>query len=266
MRHKSSWLGQQYPISSDNHHPERTVGLFDTPYPYLAENVLELAAELRRTSPIIAMTERDPREWANSRTKNHGILVCRKEYSFERLGASEFDVIGCVGRAYNISSVSKGKEGPSSSDLQLHFWDVFQYRSRNEDIDPTFQSRMELQMEIHQAMYLPIAQYTPDFFGVQSSAATKAPKIKEKDDVASDIRKHILLSQQTDSSDGSNGVEKIQSTLWQDRYTKPLTCRGRVNWEMKNDTFLEYYHLPKTCEVSSEERRNNTIPLISSST
>ena len=41
--------------------------------------------------------------------------------------------------------------------------------------------------------------------------------------------------------------------------TMPLKCRGRVNWEMSNDTFVELYHLPKTCEANAKEI---PIPLI----
>ena len=82
------------------------VGLFDTPYPYLSHQVLELAKSYRIALPIITMTERDPRGWANSRSKNHGLLVCQKEYSFEKLGASEFDILGCVRRAYNNAAAS----------------------------------------------------------------------------------------------------------------------------------------------------------------
>ena len=81
------------------------VGLFDTPYPYMAPQLLELANNniyYRKTSPTIAMTERDPKSWAASRSKNHGILVCKKEYSHKGLGASEFDIIGCVQRAYKL--------------------------------------------------------------------------------------------------------------------------------------------------------------------
>ena len=47
-----------------------------------------------------------------------------------------------------------------------------------------------------------------------------------------------------DIANNSRSYEK----LWQQSYTKSLTCRGRVDWIMKNDTLVEYYHLPKTCE------------------
>mmetsp|Transcript_17721 Transcript_17721/g.32181 ORF Transcript_17721/g.32181 Transcript_17721/m.32181 type:complete len:574 (+) Transcript_17721:103-1824(+) len=245
------------------------VGLFDTPYPYLAPQVLELAKLGRTTSPIIAMTERDPKGWASSRSRNHGILVCREEYSYEGLGASEFDVVGCVTRAYNSSLVVDGEDSnefQSESLTVLHFWDVFQYRSHKGDIDPAFQMGMERQMERHQGLYLPMSQYAPDIFGVQSSSAKNQSKPIEEKDVANDIRNHILDGKQTkrDVNNEDNNIEKLQ-TKWRDIYTKSLTCRGRVNWERKNDTLIEYYRIPKTCEVSSEAGKtmdNLDVPMI----
>ncbi|KAL7539066.1 hypothetical protein ACHAXR_013271 [Thalassiosira sp. AJA248-18] len=248
------------------------VGLFDTPYPYLAPQVLELADKWRKMPPIIAMTERDPKGWANSRSKNHGMLVCREEYSYEKLGASEFDVIGCVDRAYNTTS----------SSTMLHFWDVFQYRSHNEATDVAFQLGMERQMEHHQSLYLPMARYTPDIFGMHSSSMnneTTNKPINEKD-VVVDVRSHILGSRGSKRGEDGDAImhkkndnsstETLQS-IWQQSYTKSLSCRGRVDWEMKNDTFIEYYHLPKTCGVVSSKAGKGeridksdipTIPLI----
>lgn len=75
------------------------VGLFDTPYPLMASQVLNLATKLRDIPPIIAMTERDAASWAKSRSRNHNLMLCKKEFSYEGLGASEFDIIGCVERA-----------------------------------------------------------------------------------------------------------------------------------------------------------------------
>ena len=53
----------------------------------------------------------------------------------------------------------------------LHFWDVFQHRSHKGEISPTFQMGMERQMEHSRGLYLHMAQYAPDIFGVQSSSA-----------------------------------------------------------------------------------------------
>lgn len=223
------------------------VGLFDTPYPYFAPQLLQLASEWRTASPIIAMTERDPKGWANSRSKNHGLLICREEYSYESLGASEFDVLGCVSRAFEERSVVQ-TELSTKTYSALHFWDVFHYRSHNEPVDAEFQRGMERQMELHQQQYLPLANYTPDFFGIHTQSTTHEA-IREED-VAIDIRKQISSAQSS----------------WSEKYTTPLTCRGRVNWEIQNDTFVELYHLPKTCGLSksgkAEKGRTGMIPLM----
>ena len=239
------------------------VGLFDTPYPYLAPQVLELANKLRKVPPIIAMTERDPKSWAMSRSKHHGILVCQKEYSYEKLGASEFDVIGCYHRAKKYAAQSK-----NHSEV-LRFWDVFQYRSLHEEIDNTFQDGMELQMRHHQEEYLPITQYAPDFFNMHSSENNNGLQQQFKEeDVAIDIRQYILGNNQIIDGGGNNIIsrnsspEKKLQSIWKEVYTKPLTCRGRVNWNIENDTLIELYHLPKTCgEISSKKsRKEKNIP------
>ena len=228
------------------------VGLFDTPYPYLARQVLDLAAASRRTPPIIAVTERDPEGWAASRTRNHGILVCREEHSYEKLGASEFDVLGCAERAHASASNGGGEH------VVLHFWDAFRYRSRTEPVDPAFQKGMERQMRRHQERYLPLATYAPDFFGVHAPNGQNTKPVKEKD-VAVDIRRHILGGKPTQNDKSGDGIQDLQSK-WRKRYTQPLTCRGRVEWTMANDTLVEHYHLPKTCEDGDDP--GSAIPLI----
>jgi len=213
------------------------VGLFDTPYPYLATQLLDLTKEYRAAPPVIAVTERDPHGWATSRIK-HGILTCREEYSLDGLGASEFDVVGCVERAHGTSD--SGAESKA-----LHFWDAFRWRSVKEAVNETFQIGMERQMGRHQEVYVPVAQYAPDIFGVRSSASPKSEsKPIEEKDVVRDIRHHILDGR---GSNDNNDVELLQS-LWQGSYTTSLTCRGRVSWERRNDTLVEYYHVPRTCE------------------
>lgn len=241
------------------------VGIFDTPYPFLALQVLDIANEWRMTSPIIALTLRNPKEWANSRSKNHRIMVCREDYSYEGLGASEFDVLGCVTRAYDNYSALVLDNGTDLSDqLVLHFWDVFQIRSRKVDIDPTFQLGMEQQMKHHQETYLPMSHYSLDIFGNRSKP------IKEHD-VAVDICRYIFDGKlnSSNNTDKNIDIETLQSK-WRDRYKKALTCRGRVDWEITNDTLNEYYHLPNTCEVLTSNTANLTyiksdkslIPLI----
>lgn len=219
------------------------VGLFDTPYPYLAPQVLDIAKQ-SRANIVIAMTQRDPEAWARSRIK-HGLLLCREEYSYKGMGSSEFDVMGCISRAYESNNVKQ----------VLHFWDVFKYRSHSNKLDPIFQQGMVRQMEFHQNKYSPLAEYTPDFFGIRSkqnlgdSKATME-RIEEKD-VLKDIR-NILTRQSTSNGRG---------------YKLSLTCRGRVNWEITNDMFIELYHLPKTCHTTQEGKRSERkdfeiIPLI----
>lgn len=204
------------------------VGLFDTPYPYLAPQILELAKQWR-TDMIIGMTERDPTSWAKSRIK-HGLLLCRSDYSAEGLGSSEFDIFGCIKRAR------------LSTNDELHFWDAFWYRSHHESADQDFSHGMERQMKRHQDVYLPFAEYTPNFFGVKSASSDIQPgRVNEKD-----VTKEIVRLLSADSS----------------RRQYPLKCRGRVNWEMKNDTFIEVYHLPKTCARHTGARDVQIVPLI----
>lgn len=238
------------------------VGIFDTPYPYLAPQVLALANDWRTTAPIIAMTERNPKKWALSRSRNHSIMVCREEYALDGLGASEFDVVGCVTRAHDKASASVGDQGRGwHAPLGLHFWDVFQIRSRKGDIDPTFQRGMERQMTRHQGLYLPLSQYAPDIFSVHPSphANNKSEPIEEKE-VAGDMRRYILggkLSHGNSSNNTHNttNVETLQSK-WRERYSTALTCRGRVDWEITQDSLHEHYHLPKTCKVATSKTGN----------
>ncbi|KAL3789548.1 hypothetical protein HJC23_001356 [Cyclotella cryptica] len=227
------------------------VGLFDTPYPYLAPQVLDLAKQWR-TSTILAMTERDPTSWAKSRIK-HGLLLCREEYSYKRLGSSEFDVLGCITRAYqwNNLTISTNHESKPPNVATLHFWDVFRYRSHHEEIDSEFQIGLEHQMEHHQTIYLPLARYTPNFFGVTHNKSTTDKQntaqhhhINEKD-VSRDIRHHVLSAKKSSSRHD---------------YNVSLKCRGRVNWDMKHDAFIELYHLPKTCDFMEG---TEMIPLMS---
>ena len=229
------------------------VGLFDTPYPYLAPQVLELT-KLYRHNTIIGMTERDPSSWAKSRIK-HGLLLCRKEYSIigkdtaSTLGSSEFDALGCISRASLLfkrqNQQQSNRRAMNNQEPKLHFWDVFWYRSHHErDDDYDFLRGMEQQMTRHQQLFLPLATYTPDFFGVHitKSSDKSSHRIDEKE-VSKDISR--LLSKDHGKATTGN--------------TMPLKCRGRVNWEMSNDTFVELYHLPKTCEANAKEI---PIPLI----
>ncbi|KAL7473760.1 hypothetical protein ACHAXS_014231 [Conticribra weissflogii] len=262
------------------------VGLFDTPYPYLATQVMEYADKGRISKPFVAMTERDPKSWAKSRSENHGLMVCRDEYSFEKLGSSEFDILGCIERAYhartnatinadeNLSSDPKKRKEP----LTLHFWDVFEHRSHKDPLDPSFQGGMQRQMEHHQQLYLPLANYTPDFFGVKNktnevviNGTTSRPSLMSKKSrfdeevVILDIRKLILqdavgsLTTTTSTPLGhlKNNTVISLLQLWRDEYNKPLTCRGRVNWEKHNNSLVEIYHLPKTCGVSVSKAGKN---------
>lgn len=226
------------------------VGLFDTPYPYLAPQVLDMAKQWR-TSTVIVMTERDPMSWAKSRTK-HGLLLCRAEYSYNRLGSSEFDILGCIDRAYksNDMTIRTNYDSKTQNTATLRFWDVFRYRSHHDDVDPEFRAGLERQMEYHQTMYLPLAMYTPDLFGVKNNKSATDElnsfhgHMNEKD-ISAEIRRHI---------------QSASKSSWYHEYNVSLKCRGRVNWEMKNDTFIELYHLPKTCEFMEDV---DMIPLMS---
>mmetsp|Transcript_1721 Transcript_1721/g.3795 ORF Transcript_1721/g.3795 Transcript_1721/m.3795 type:complete len:403 (+) Transcript_1721:197-1405(+) len=199
------------------------VGLYDTPYPNLAEQVIDRSRYLRMSPPLIAFTRRDPDEWARSRIK-HSLLLCRQEHSLHELGASEFDIIGCVNRA--LSSEKTGNA--------LRFWDVFEYRSHTAGSNKTFEKGMAVHMKRHQESFGPISLYKPDFF-VSPNGARGSP-IKESQ-VTKDLKRLVLADEKIDSE------HKVSF--------EPLTCRGRVNWEMRNDTMVEFYHLPKTCGDSN---------------
>lgn len=250
------------------------VGLFDAPYPFLVPKVLQLAKELRSTPPIIAMIERNPREWAISRNKNHGLLVCKTEYSYGGLGESEFDLLGCYERAMQVKAAAAAAAGRGSSatsdtdnspaatarSVVHNFWDIFQYRSRavtETNIDPTVQLGMERNMKHHQDVYLPKADYAPDMFGVHSSVSSSSSstlRLKEEDVVA-DIRQLVLARKSKDDMNDDT-IEELR-LQWRDDYTESLTCRARVNWDMDNDTLVEFYHIPKLCPG-----KDDMIPLI----
>ena len=250
------------------------VGLFDAPYPFLVPKVLQLAKELRSTPPIIAMIERNPREWAISRNKNHGLLVCKTEYSYGGLGESEFDLLGCYERAMQVKAAAaaaagRGSNATSDTDnspaatarsVVHNFWDIFQYRSRavtETNIDPTVQLGMERNMKHHQDVYLPKADYAPDMFGVHSSVSSSSSstlRLKEEDVVA-DIRQLVLARKSKDDMNDDT-IEELR-LQWRDDYTESLTCRARVNWDMANDTLVEFYHIPKLCPG-----KEDMIPLI----
>lgn len=227
------------------------VGIFDTPYPYLAPQVLEYT-KLCRHNTIIGITERNPVSWAKSRIK-HGLLLCRQEYSSVEVdttwGSSEFDVLGCISRASLLFKQQNHQQSNSSIQnrqrTKLYFWDVFWYRSHhemNDDVD--FIRGMEQQMTRHQRLYLPLATYTPDFFGVHTTKSNdKSSHHIDEKQVSKDISRLI-----------SKGNRKINTSK-----NMPLKCRGRVNWEIFNDSFVELYHLPKTCESNTEV---GPIPLI----
>lgn len=241
------------------------VGLFDTPYPLMASQVINLTNKFRATPPIIAMTERDAASWANSRSKNHNLMLCKKEFSYGRLGASEFDIIGCVERA--ISSVTQAKE--DNKDRVLRFWDVFEYRSRFEEVRSEFRRGLELQMEHHQKVYRPMADYTPNFFGISSfnesqqnstpMTKTKAPVTDKQ--VTRDMKRLILPQRRNEVPFES--VNSTQTTLqWKQQYNKPLTCRGAVQYDFFNDSFTELYHHPKTCDLNADMTVGEMINLI----
>ncbi|KAL3806333.1 hypothetical protein ACHAXA_008802 [Cyclostephanos tholiformis] len=243
------------------------VGLFDTPYPLLSPQVMQLSRELRggsHDSVYVALTERDPSDWARNRIRNHEMLLCREEYSFDGLGSSEFDVIGCYERARSSSPMSSS-DGDKRNDDGLHFWDVYRYRSpldgstTTTDVDVSEGSALHTglmrQMKRHQEMYLPMARYAPDIFGVRRSSSA-ASDVKEVSDMAVDIRECIMgggddrgggVRKGETRGEGDDGndnprisvrvapfdfgnFDKLRPT-WEEAYSRPLalkTCMGRI--------------------------------------
>jgi hypothetical protein len=202
------------------------VGLFDTPYPLLASQIINMSQLWRSTPIIISMTERQPKEWSDSRIRNHEMLLCKEEYSYNQLGASEFDLIGCYERAViahnnnnnNNTDIIKG--GGSSSNIVLHFEDVFYYHYHKQEDDVVdvksstavaiLRRGMERQMQHHQEFYLPLTTYSPDIFNVHSSTTTMKKKITEAD-MSKDVRKHILgITTTTTNDDDDNNNDEYE--------------------------------------------------------
>ena len=236
------------------------VGLFDSPYPYLADQVLELSNKYRAIPPIIAMTNRESNSWTRSRIK-HQILLCRVEYSYEQLGASEFDIIGCIDRAFGYSSLVEKEE---ESSAKLYFWNVFQYQSPTLDksdvnVDSELQKGMARQYDHFKEKYTIKADYTPDMFNMKKDSEPITDK-----QVEVDIHKFILGNAR--DAIKNRDINKYQSN-WQEIYkADTINCRGRVKWYTKNDSKVELYHLPKTCETPSKSKHIPNIPLIQEDT
>ena len=236
------------------------VGLFDTPYPLLAPQVLNITNQLGIKSPIIAMTERDASSWAKSRSRNHNLMLCKKEFSYEGLGASEFDILGCVERASNMAK-KDGKEEV------LHFWEVFEYRfagERFEEANIEFLKGMELQMEHHQNMYRTIADYAPNFFGsstlnesVHSPSKTTRAVVTDEQ-VTKDIRQLVLARKKERLS--FKGASSTQTTLSRKEHNMtPLECLATVDYYLFYDIFEEHYDHPKKCDSDNMEERLSLI-------
>jgi hypothetical protein len=209
------------------------VGLFDTPYPLLASQIITLSQIYRSTPIIVSMTERPPKEWTDSRIQNHEMLLCKQEYSYNQLGASEFDLIGCYDRAViahnnnNNNNNTDINQGPSSNVI-LHFEDVFHYYYHKQqhqqddtavvaadDVNSSLTEEvaiirrgMERQMQHHQELYLPLTTYSPDIFNVHHSSSTTTTSVVNKKiteaDMSKDIRKHILGMTTTNYNDDVN--------------------------------------------------------------
>ena len=234
------------------------IGLFDTPYPLLASQVLNLGSKQRTLPTIVAMTKRDVASWAQSRSTNHNLMLCKQEFSYDGLGASEFDILGCVDRAMRIA-VAKKRDGKDTHD-RLHFWDVFEYRSRFENASSEFLSGLEAQMEHHQTIYEPLATYSPNFFG---SSSVNASKLTDKQ-VAYDIQHLIVNQHRTEMEGSSSNTTKAPSTWSKDFFKAPLTCGGTVEYDFVNDTFVEFYKHSKGCDggLSSDVEEGEKIMLV----
>jgi hypothetical protein len=206
------------------------VGLFDTPYPLLASQIITLSQIYRSTPIIVSMTERQPKEWTDSRIHNHEMLLCKQEYSYNQLGMSEFDLIGCYDRAVIAHNNNTDiNQGPSSNVI-LHFEDVFHYyyHKQQQEDDAAVKSSlteevaiirrgMERQMQHHQELYLPLTSYSPDIFNVHHSSSTTATSVVNKKvteaDMSKDIRKHILgITTNNDNNDEEYDNDEIIET------------------------------------------------------
>jgi hypothetical protein len=204
----------------------------------------------------VALTERDPQDWAESRMKNHEMLLCKGEYSYDGLGPSEFDLIGCQERAYSFVRMSSSPGGggvKNDRDGVLHFWDVYRYRSPRDDttdVDEESALRTGLmnQMKRHQELYLPLARYAPDIFDVRHSSSTMT-KVKEESNMADDIRGSIMGG--GDGGGGGSGEGGMGRNDGQDtRISVRVAPFDFGNFDKQRPTWKETYSTPltlKTC-------------------
>jgi hypothetical protein len=114
-------------------------------------------------------------------------------------------------------------------------------------------------MKHHQGIYVSRTTFNLDIFGIHSSSTMSPPTKISENEIAITIKNHILESIVHSSSSNSSSITnnnnnnnrsvwRQQAIIWHNKkYNKPLTCRGRIIWNMANDTMVEYYHLPKTC-------------------
>jgi hypothetical protein len=190
------------------------------------------------------------------------------------MGPSEFDLFGCYERASLLlshNSSSSRHSNINNGTTDLNFWDVYWYRShhsKDEGIDLILRHGMETQMRHHQEVYSSMTRFNLDIFGMHSSTK-KTDRIISENEIAIQIKEHVRVSINSSSSSSSNtnsnvssvGVDGPLRPTWHDeRYNKPLTCRGRVDWDMEYDTWNEYYHSPKTCMI--DQTMSLIIPLL----
>ena len=141
---------------------------------------------------------------------------------------------------------------------------MFQYQSPtlgkpDVNVDSELQNGMARQYDHFKEIYTTKANYAPDMFGMKNESEPITDK-----QVEVDIRKFILGNARDTIK--NRDINKYQSD-WQETYkSNTLNCRGRVKWHMKNDSKVELYHLPKTCETPYKSKHIPNIPLIQEDT
>ena len=196
------------------------VGIFDYPYPNMIDFILNTIPKVRGETfqPTLIYTKRESNQWRISRLK-HGFLLCKEDYeniesklnntqevssanSYHGkvpLYLTEFNIFECIDRA----------DSKSTSDLPITISDVFEYESNKQKTPdgkkikyfikrkrPGLYQALQSSYEWHQQHYSVVAQYTPDFFGVDSPKQADADnRVQSKGERIDDkvVAQNLLL-------------------------------------------------------------------------
>lgn len=101
------------------------LSLHDTPYPFLLPYIIKLTKKHHDgKSPLIILSERDPKEYISRRTStNQGDshIMCRQSLkNTSSYNNSSFDILGCIDKAVKINEESSNFNGNEKNDENRH--------------------------------------------------------------------------------------------------------------------------------------------------